>query len=69
MRLVLAVMLLLVGVAGAVEPGVSRELARARAARVSDVRYELSFEVKAHAETTAGTEVLRFVDGGVPGNP
>ena len=64
MRLVLGLMLALVGVAAAEGPGVSRELARARAARVSDVRYELSYELKAHAETTAGTEVVRFVDGG-----
>ena len=64
MRLVLLVVLALVGTAVAEEPGVSRELARARAARVSDVRYELSFALQAHAGTTAGTEVLRFVDGG-----
>ena len=66
MRLVCGVLLVL-GLAGpamAVEPGVSRELARARAARVADVRYELSFALKEHAETTAGHEVLTFVDRG-----
>ncbi len=54
----------LVGTAMAVDPGVSRELARARAARISDVRYELGFELKEHAETTAGHEALTFVDSG-----
>jgi aminopeptidase N len=47
-----------------VEPGVSRELARARAARISEVRYGLHFELKLHGETTAAHEVLQFTDSG-----
>ena len=52
------------GVAGAqtasVGAGVSRELARERAAVVSDVSYKLAFDLVAHADETRGTEELRF---------
>ena len=63
-RGVLLAVLGLVGSARAVEPGVSRELALARAARISEVRYELGYEIKEHAETTAGHEALDFNDSG-----
>ena len=42
------------------EPGVSRALAIARAARVSKVRYQLSFTLREHASTVAGTETVTF---------
>ena len=41
-------------------PGVSRELARDRALRVSDIHYQLSLTLRAHADTMPGREVLRF---------
>jgi aminopeptidase N len=41
--------------------GIPRELARERAARVSNVRYQLSFELAPHAPTTKGGEQLEFV--------
>ena len=41
--------------------GIPRELARERAARVSNVRYQLSFNLlDAHAATSKGTERLQF---------
>ena len=40
--------------------GISRALARERAARVSDVRYGLMFDLQPHAPTTNGKEWLRF---------
>ena len=40
--------------------GVPRELARERAANISDVRYRLSFKLRAHAPTTPAHEELRF---------
>lgn len=42
------------------EPGVSHALAIARAGRVSNLRYRLSFVLKEHAATVAGTETLTF---------
>jgi aminopeptidase N len=51
--------------AAAQGPGVSHELAIARAARVSDIHYEISFDVKPHAATVAGRETLTFTDSGV----
>jgi aminopeptidase N len=42
-------------------PGVSETLARERAARLSDIQYELSFEIPAErAATITGRETLRF---------
>lgn len=41
-------------------PGVSRELARSRAARVSDLRYELTFALERGSRQTHGTETLTF---------
>jgi aminopeptidase N len=46
--------------AAAVEPGVSRALAVERAARISDLHYQLVFELKEHAATIEGTETLTF---------
>ena len=44
-----------------VEPGVSQELARERAARISQVRYELAFRIpEEKAEPLEGTESLTF---------
>src|SRR5215469_10947997 len=40
--------------------GIPRELARERASRVSNVRYQLSFELAPHAPTTKGSEQLQF---------
>ena len=42
------------------EPGVSHELAIARAARISDLHYQLTFTLKEHASEVAGTETLTF---------
>ena len=42
------------------EAGVSRDLARTRAAEISDLRYHLFFELKPHEGTTAGHEEVRF---------
>jgi aminopeptidase N len=42
------------------EPGVSRELAIVRAARLSNLRYQLSFTIKEHESAIAGTETLTF---------
>jgi aminopeptidase N len=43
-----------------VEPGVSRSLAVARAAQLSDLHYRLSFNLKEHDSTVGGTETLQF---------
>jgi aminopeptidase N len=40
--------------------GIPRELARQRAAQISDVRYRLAFALSPKAATTAGEEELRF---------
>ncbi len=50
--------------AGLAGPGISRELARARAARLSDLHYALSFSVQPHAPTIPGRETLTFTDSG-----
>jgi aminopeptidase N len=42
------------------EPGVSHDLAVARAARLSNTRYRLSFTLKEHDSAVAGTETLIF---------
>ena len=41
-------------------PGVSHDLAVARAARLSNIRYRLSFTLKEHESAVAGTETLTF---------
>jgi aminopeptidase N len=40
--------------------GIPRELARERAARISNARYKISFELVPHADTTKGAEELKF---------
>ena len=42
------------------ESGISRSFALARAARLSNLHYRLSFTVKQHGSTVAGTETLTF---------
>jgi aminopeptidase N len=44
--------------------GIPRELARGRAARIKDVRYQLSFTLVPKADFVDGREVLRFVESG-----
>jgi aminopeptidase N len=46
--------------ANPVEPGVSHALATARATRLSNLRYQLSFTLKEHESAVAGTETLTF---------
>src|SRR3984885_7857831 len=41
-------------------PGVSHDFAVARAARLSNIRYRLSFTLKEHESAVAGTETLTF---------
>jgi aminopeptidase N len=41
-------------------PGIPRELARQRAAQISNVRYQLAFTLAPQAPTTSGEEELRF---------
>jgi aminopeptidase N len=48
----------------AVQSGVSHELAKARATRVSDLHYRLSFSLVPHAAQTAASETLSFKDSG-----
>ena len=48
------------GLAAPTESGVAHELAVARAARVSDIRYRLSFTVKEHESAVAGSETVTF---------
>ena len=43
-----------------VETGVSRSLAVARAAQLSDLHYRLSFSLMEHESTVDGTETLQF---------
>jgi aminopeptidase N len=50
--------------ARATEQGVSHALAIARAARLTDLHYALSFEVKEHATSIPGRETLTFTDAG-----
>src|ERR1700722_16611171 len=49
-----------VAMATPTEPGISRDLAMARAARLSNIRYRLSFTLKEHESAVAGTETLTF---------
>ncbi len=46
------------------DPGVSRTLATARAARLSNLHYALSFHLTPHSPTIAGHETLTFADTG-----
>ena len=58
MRWILA--LLSVAAANAAEPGVSRELARQRATEVSNVRYEISLDLKERVPGYASHVAIRF---------
>jgi aminopeptidase N len=58
MRWILA--LLSVAAANAAEPGVSRELARQRAAEVSNIRYEISLDLKERVPGYASHVAIRF---------
>ena len=62
MRFNLIFMLLAVscGLAAAPPEGIPRELARERANRISNVRYQLQFTLVPHAPSAAGHEELRF---------
>ncbi|MGB8475685.1 MAG: M1 family aminopeptidase [Candidatus Acidiferrum sp.] len=63
MRLTLSVLsLLLAGNLMAATPpeGIPRELARQRAAQLSDIRYHLRFTLTPHAASTSGHEELQF---------
>src|ERR1700744_4452354 len=42
------------------EAGISHDLAVTRAARVSDIRYRLSFTLKEHESAVAGSETVTF---------
>ncbi len=53
-----------VGSSGSAGAGISRELASARAARLSDLHYALTFDVQPHAPTIPGEETLTFFDSG-----
>jgi aminopeptidase N len=63
-RNLLAIAILLaasnIAMATPAEPGVSHALAIARAARISNLRYRLSFTLKEHESSVAGTETLTF---------
>ena len=48
------------GLAAAPPDGIPRELARQRAAQISDVRYQLRFTLTPHAPSVSGHEELRF---------
>jgi aminopeptidase N len=48
------------GFAAAPPEGIPRELARERASRISDVRYQLQFTLVPHASSVGGREELRF---------
>jgi aminopeptidase N len=45
-------------------PGVSHELAMARAARLSDLHYAVAFTLVPHGSTVAGQETVTFTDSG-----
>jgi len=62
MRIILAVLGLLgaSSLMAAPPDGIPRDLARQRAAQISDVRYQLRFTLTPHAPSAAGHEELRF---------
>jgi aminopeptidase N len=68
-RLLLAALLALTGIAPcqAPESGISQPLAIARAARLSNIRYTLSFHLHLHADSTDATETLTFTNS-APGD-
>lgn len=56
----MSILPLMLTVASAQDPGVSRSLAKDRAQRVSDLHYRLDFTLAQHAATMPGKEVLKF---------
>lgn len=56
----LVVLLMAVPSFAAAPQGIPRELARERAARISNVHYHLQFDLVAHADSTQGHEILTF---------
>ena len=48
------------GAAAQAPDGIPRELARQRAAEISELRYRLSFQLVPRASSAAGTEEIRF---------
>ena len=59
-RLIFILLAVTCGFAASPPEGIPRELARARASRISDVRYQLQFTLVPHAPTVAGHEELLF---------
>ncbi len=59
-RLILLLFSISSAVVAATPDGIPRELARERASRISDVRYQLQFTLVPHAPSVAGHEELRF---------
>ncbi len=62
-RLIPAALVILIAASSSfaqVPRGIPRDLARQRAARISDVRYRLAFTLSPKVATTAGEEELRF---------
>src|SRR5215472_13627838 len=62
-RLVLLLIAASVNIFGAAPEGIPRDLARQRAAQVSDLRYHLQFTLTPHAPSVSGHEELRFRTG------
>lgn len=60
LRTVLFLFFITANVFAAAPKGIPRELARARASMIADVRYELHFTLKPHAPDVAGQEELKF---------
>jgi hypothetical protein len=59
-RLIFILLAVTCGFASTPPEGIPRELARERASRISDVRYQLQFTLVPHAPSVAGHEELRF---------
>src|SRR5437660_6598226 len=59
-RLIFILLAVTCGFAAMPPEGIPRELARERASRISDVRYQLQFTLVPHAPSVAGHEGLRF---------
>ncbi len=60
LRLAIAIGSFVVSAWASAPVGIPRELAEERAAVVSDLRYELTFDVTQHVDLAAGTETLRL---------
>jgi aminopeptidase N len=57
---VFALLLMALSLHAAAPEGIPRELARERAQRISDIRYQLHFDLVPHADETHGRETLTF---------